>query len=482
MTRWQRRVGPPALALGAFLGSVTALGMEATSRGGKSTGAFAGSASTPVLSVRRLPEVLAEPVAGRRLRVELRDVALTLPPASCLVVHGPDLRFEHRGDVPVVPASTQKLLTATAALELLGGETRLRTTAMSDALLEGGVLRGDLVLVGGGDPLLSSPDYAARFKRPRPFTNLAVLAAGIRDAGIRAVEGSVVGDGSRYDGVHYVDGWPSRYISQNAVGPLSGLAVNDGFASYPTRPGGPGSLEAADDPPANAAAVLTRLLSDQGVQVTGPPRSGAAPPDAREIAAVSSPPLVELVEELLVESDNETGELLLKELGRSNGDPSTAGGAAVVEAVLAGAGVDANGVEVVDGSGLALENRVTCNLLVDLLARPVTGPEISRRLAIAGEAGTLAEIYADGPLAGVLRAKTGTLNTVTALAGLVDDADPALLFALVVNVAAPERVPPTAQAAQQRLVEALASWPRTPDERALGPRREPLVLGSPFRG
>ena len=471
MRRWLRWLPPSLLALGGLAGGITAWQLEAAVPPASRAEAVARHVVTPVLSVRRAPTVVAAPIAERRLSADLTDLAATLPPDSCLAVEGPeDLQFGHRADASMVPASTAKLLTATAALVALGPDARFRTTVVASAPPLDGGLAGDLTLVGGGDPILESPDYTARFLRqPQIVTDLDGLAADIQEAGVQRVDGAIVGDESRYDQARYVSGWPERYISQNQIGPLSGLAVNDGFERYPQLGGGGDPLVAAADPAANAAAVLTRLLEARGVEVVGEPRRGLAPAGAVEVAAVESPPLVDVVGQLLQESDNNTGELLLKELGRGGGDPTTPGGATAAQAQLAEGGVDLSGSVVADGSGLSLDDRVTCDLLVDLLSRPGTGPLLQDRLAVAGQSGTLTDRYVDTPLAGTLRAKTGSLNTVSSLAGLVADEDPALLFALVVNVPAPDRVPDSAVAAQQRLGEILLSWPRVPDVAMLGP-------------
>src|SRR5690606_7760656 len=97
-----------------------------------------------------------------------------------------------------------------------------------------GVVTGDLHLVGGGDPVLATNPYADRFPRqPQLRTDIESLADAVVAAGVRRVEGSVVGDESRYDAQRYVAGWPGRYLDQNVVGPLSALSVNDSFARYP---------------------------------------------------------------------------------------------------------------------------------------------------------------------------------------------------------------------------------------------------------
>jgi D-alanyl-D-alanine carboxypeptidase/D-alanyl-D-alanine-endopeptidase (penicillin-binding protein 4) len=456
------------LAVGAVAGAAVAWRVEAAVPGAQRA-VSPPRLTTPVLSVRRAPSVLAAPIAARRLRTDLGALVRLLPASSCLVVDGPELRFAHRADEPVVPASTQKLLTAVTALEALDPEGRFRTAAVASARPgPDGLLTGDLVLVGGGDPLLATADYMSRFRRqPQLFTDLDGLAAAIAEAGVRRIDGAVVGDERRYDRQRYLPSWPARYVEQDSIGPASALSVNDGFARYP-RDGDRGApLEPAGDPAAEAATVLTRLLESRGVAVAGAPRGGAAPATAVEVAHIESAPLRDIVGQLIRESDNETGELLLKELGRTAGRPSYAGGAAVVRDVVG----DARAT-VVDGSGLSLDDRVTCDLLVDLLRRPAAGEVIDAHLPVAGESGTLTERFDGSPLDGVLRAKTGSLRSVAALAGFVEDDDPALAFALVVNVAPGDRVPEEVARLQQQVGEVLAAWPRVPDLAALGPMTE----------
>jgi serine-type D-Ala-D-Ala carboxypeptidase/endopeptidase (penicillin-binding protein 4) len=471
-----RRWGlPVALLVGAVGGGGGALSVEARAAASGSVVADT-AAVTPVLSVRRLPSVVAAPIANRRLRADLAAWAGDAPPTSCAVVV--DERGEEaldlRGDLPVVPASTLKLATATAALLELGPDARFHTAVLGTPPVDGTVV-GDVALVGGGDPILATADYAARFKRqPQTFTDLGVLAQRVADAGVRRVTGSVVGDEGRYDRARYVEGWPPRYIDQDVVGPLSALAVNDGFEAYPPSADVFRELVAAPDPAVQAARVFTLLLATHGVEVAGGARSGAAPAGAVEVAGIDSPPLTDVIAEMLQESDNSTAELLLKELGRAASDPTTAGGGTRAAALLAEAGVDLTGAAIVDGSGLSLDDRLTCGQLVDLLDRPGTGPLLQAGLAEAGETGTLADQFVGTPLAGHLRAKTGSLNTVAGLAGIVTDDDGSFTFSYVVND--PRRVDePAAVAAQQRLGEILLSWPRVPDASRLGPAR----AGSP---
>ena len=234
-------------------------------------------------------------------------------------------------------------------------------------------------------------------------------------AGVRTVTGAVVGDERRHDSLRSVPGWPQRYLDQQTVGPLSALTVNDGFESYPV-PTDPRPLVSSPDPAANAAAVLTGLLEARGIDVAGEPRSGVAPAAATEVAAIEAP-VGEVLRQMLVESDNLTAETLLKELGAGVGDASTAGGAARVRTTLQEAGFDLDGVAIADGSGLSLDNRLTCEVLVDLLTDPDLSAPLVSRLAVAGESGTLTDRFRGTALEGQLQAKTGSLATVTALGG-----------------------------------------------------------------
>ena len=168
------------LGAGAVAAAIAALAMEASVPVAPDPTARPATLGTPVLSVRRLPSVVAEPVADRRLRDDLAAWAAATDEARCASVRGPEAgtSFAVGDDEPVVPASTQKVLTAAAVLVDLGADAVLRTTVVAPAPVTGGVVAGDLTLVGGGDPLLATPDYVTRFERqPQTFTNLDELAA-----------------------------------------------------------------------------------------------------------------------------------------------------------------------------------------------------------------------------------------------------------------------------------------------------------------
>jgi D-alanyl-D-alanine carboxypeptidase/D-alanyl-D-alanine-endopeptidase (penicillin-binding protein 4) len=308
-------------------------------------------------------------------------------------------------------------------------------------------------------------------------TSLEELADAVVAAGITRIEGRVVGDETRYDTDRYPDAWPARFVTQDQSGPLSALTVNDAWVAFPPNPDTRvPDEEPAPDPAAHAAGVLASLLAGRGVTVTGGAASGPAPAGAVEVAAIDSPPLADVLGQMLRESDNQTAELLLKELAVARGRPGTTlDGAAVVAEVVGGLGLTEAVAAVVDGSGLAVEDHVTCELVQGLLDR--AGPEsvIADGLAVAGQSGTLALRFLNTPVAGRLRGKTGTLNQVTALAGYVETlAGADVSFSFIVNLPPDQIVDADDLRVQDALATVLLDYPQGPSLDELGP--QPVVV------
>lgn len=437
-----------------------------------------GAPVTPVLSARRAPEVIAAPVADRRLVADLQAWVAQSRSDACLVVEaGDDTLFAHNPTTPLAGASSQKLVTATALLLALGPDERLETEVAAAAPLAAGVVAGDLYVVGGGDPLLATPGYDATMVGNRGgflTVDPAAIADAIAAAGVTRIEGRVVGDDTRYDSVRYHPAWPSRFRAQSVIGPVSALNVNDGFGFYLDDGQGPGA-GATLEPAANAAAIITQLLRLRGITVAGEASVGDAPDGLAPVATVPSATVREIVAEMLTDSDNDTAEMALKEVGLDEAGSGTwEAGAAAATQLLAEAGVAMDGVQIVDGSGLSDTNRLSCQLLVDLLTRPDTGPVLVEGLAVAGETGTLAGRWEGTPLEGRLRAKTGTLNNVTALSGRVDPLQGGTLtFSYVLNVPAPQTVELADIERQEGLADILVNYPRGVDVAALQPAALP---------
>ena len=433
------------------------------------TGETKAGATTPVLSARRTPALLARPVAGRRLEAAIAPVLATLPATSCVRIgEQGSVLIDRQGTDTYLPASSQKILIAGTALDVLGADTTFTTSVVAASPPEGGTVAGDLWLVGGGDPLLSTDPYLPTIKYgPPPSTKLEAIADEVVAAGVTHVTGGVRGDESRYDSERGVASWHPSYLADGEVGPLSGLSVNDS-REYPAVGPRTGTPQPSSDPARYAASALTDLLRARGVTVDGEPAAGTAPGGAAVITAHPSLPLSEIVGEMLVFSDNNTAELLVKELAVHAGKPGTTeAGLDVIRQDLAEDGVDTTGLILADGSGLDRSNRVSCATFVDVLSRDGAAGPISSGMPSAGETGTLSTRYRGSPAVGKVHAKTGSLRDVSSLSGWVrTDAGRDLAFSVVMNsgdIAG-------ARLQAERVTEALLSYPDEPDLAALGPK------------
>lgn len=434
-------------------------------------GATAGeSSATPVLSARRVPGFTTAMVPRRAMAAAVQPVIDTAPPDTCVGVgYGTESLYLHNGTVPLVPASNQKIVTASAALDLLGPDETLKTTFASAAPMANGVIEGDLFMIGGGDPVLTTDAYQARQQHGHfPETDLEAVADRLVADGLRQITGAVVGDASRYDTQRSLPDWKQSWQSGGTVAPISALLVNDGWLIDPVT--GEGSGGPAPDPAQHAAAVMARLLTDRGVAIGGGARSGAAPADPHEIAQVESPPMSTIVAEVLTFSDNTSAELLVKEMGvRAGATGSTADGVAAVTEWASDEGIAVQGWVMVDGSGLSSGNLLTCEMLADLLRRAGPDSVLADGLAVPGGVGTLEDRFTSGEYPERLRAKTGTLNKVSALSGWFRGANDAELdFEFVLNTG-DRSVGVADLALQQQLLDALVGQPVPPPLEAAGP-------------
>ncbi|MBK8448341.1 MAG: D-alanyl-D-alanine carboxypeptidase/D-alanyl-D-alanine-endopeptidase [Micropruina sp.] len=378
------------------------------------------------------------------------------------------------------PASNMKLVTAAAALDLLGPTSTFSTAVYSPAAAVDGAV-STLYLRGHGDPTLRESD-------------LNSLAVQVKNAGVTKV-GRVIGDGSFFDGDRYNNYWdPVDYnnayaaqVSGLTLSPSSGYAVGTVQVTYqpgsgkgkkaklglvPARAAGYVTLVnkttttsagtgasisvrrksgtntitvsgrvalkrslvkrtvTISDPARYAAHVFTRVLRANGVTVTGSPGTGGTPTSRVQLASDSSVPLSSIVKLLMKPSNNGMTEHLMKTLGRVNDKAGTwkAGASAVRNWLATTQSVPGN-VILVDGSGLARRNRLTARVLVRMLQYAQTRPWFATfydALPVAGNAdpaigGTLATRMIGTAAQNNLRAKTGTLRGVTALSGYVTD-------------------------------------------------------------
>lgn len=344
--------------------------------------------------------------------------------------------WSRNGGRALMPGSTAKLVTASAALLALDHDSRLETKVVA------GDAPGTVVLVGGGDPTLSSLPAGQESVYPGA-PRLDDLVAQVRAAAAPGRVQRVLVDVDRYAGDGLGPGWLPADVPAGFVAPIVPVML-DGGRAVPTEHDTPRT----GTPALAAAAELARRLGADPAGVA----AAKAPPDAKALGVVRSAPIRDLVATALSISDNVLAEALARQVAVATGaQPSFAGATDAIHRVLAQNGIDTGGLLTVDGSGLSSQNRVTAAGLAALLAAaatPGTADDRSSRLRplidalpVAGGSGTLIERYQTGPTAagrGYVRAKTGTLEGVNALAGVVVDVDGRLLvFALLSNGPSP---------------------------------------------
>jgi len=396
----------------------------------------------------------------------------------------------------LMPASNMKVVTMAAAAERLGWDYTFVTTVVATGPVEGGVVKGDLVVVGSGDPSLGG----------RPTEGPSVVerwADQIRAKGITRIEGRIIGHDNVFDDEGLGQGWAWDNLAYGYSTPTSGLAFNENVVRLSFAPG-----SAAGDPVAVAArpdgsgltieAAVTTAATDgtadvnvvrqpgsrtlgvsgsvpagktdvtQSVSVENPTEfmAGAfrqalvslgidvaggaidadalpAPPDVRAgetLVSYTSPPLSEIGKVLLKVSQNLYADTLLKAIGRpADGGPATTReGRRVLREVLEGWGIAPDQYIQVDGSGLSRYNYLSANVLVAVLTRMYTDERhrtaFTDGLPIAGVDGTISSRMKDTKAQGNARAKTGSIANARALSGYVTSSDgEPLVFSIIVN-------------------------------------------------
>ena len=433
---------------GAF-GSWARTGLEATglySSGGASSlvpGGLATSSPTPTASPGTPTASSASP-APVQLKPVLADAMPAAKPAAAKVtklindvsrkgvkdafsgrvldVGSGAALYGHKATTGYIPASTMKLLTTTAALSLLGPEHRFTTKVVAGK-------SGAIILVGGGDPYLSSTprDGRAAISTLARRTATALKKKGVHKVGLGY-------DASLFSGPSWNPTWPDEYADQ--VSKVSALSVNEGRVTGFS----PGPRVA--DPPAAAAKAFADALKKQGIAVTktakAKARSGAAP-----VASVTSLPAERIVELLLMASDNDAAEVMFRQAALAAGQPgSFAGGRKAVHDRLQKLGVLDASVRIIDGSGLSRQTRVPADSMAKVLrvAMQEKHPELRgvvTGLPVAGVEGSLRVRFFDDAATsarGLVRGKTGTLTKVHSLAGFVRAPDGSLMtYAFLVN-------------------------------------------------
>jgi D-alanyl-D-alanine carboxypeptidase/D-alanyl-D-alanine-endopeptidase (penicillin-binding protein 4) len=391
-----------------------------------------GTGAGPLPTPSGLRAVLAGPLS-----------AVALGPQVSAVVADPvtgQVLLSDHGAQPATPASTTKLATALASLALLGGGARFTTRVVA------GAAPGSIILVGGGDPTLAVKPFPVR-DYPRPATLASLAAATAKALKADGRDAVTLGyDTSLYTGPSLAPSWPGGYVSGGDVTPIVPLEVDQGRLTAARTP------EDSDDPYNNnprttdpagmATGSFAALLTADGIRITGPPAAQAAPAGAQVVASVVSPPLSAIAEQMLEESNNVIAENLARHVALAIGEPASFGGAAAaVTRELGQLGI-IGGIRLVDGSGLSPADLISPDALVRMLELAITTPRLRPLLAglpVAGFSGTLSagqSVFSGigGAALGSVRAKTGNLGTVAALAGLVyDKSGRVLVFAFMAD-------------------------------------------------
>ncbi|MEU0495150.1 D-alanyl-D-alanine carboxypeptidase/D-alanyl-D-alanine-endopeptidase [Mycobacterium sp. NPDC006124] len=444
-TRWRRSthvwVGVVVLLLVAVVVAVAAV---ATSRGS--------TPDEPKVAVAARPS----PATAAPAVTELADSAPVPTPAGLAavlapVVANPDLgAFTGRvadaltgkqlwaqgAGVPMQPASTNKVLTAAAALLTLDRDARLTTTVVApDQTASPGLV----VLKGGGDPTLSAaPKNVDTWYRGA--ARISDLADQVRRSGIAPKVVQV--DATAYSGPTLAPGWDPLDIDGGDIAPMEAVMLDGGRTQ-------PVSVDSARSttPALDAGRALAVALGLDPAAVTLRP----TPVQGTQVAAVQSPPLIERLRQMMSESDNVMAESTGREVAAEVGKPqSFAGGVSAVLGQLAKAGVDTGGATLMDSSGLSVDDRLTAETLDEVVSAAASNATLDDHdlrplvdlLPIAGGSGTLSNRFTDTDAGrdalGLLRAKTGSLTGTNALAGFVtDDSGRVLTFSLISNGAGP---------------------------------------------
>lgn len=399
-----------------------------------------------------------------------------------------DTLFGHNADRMLVPASTMKLFTAALALDRFGPDGRFETQLLHTGRIANGVLQGDLILRGAGDPTLGGSPTGG--SATSPITSLARAVAG---AGITRITGSLVGDASEFDDGKVPDGWKRRYLHAAYAARVSALSFNENKIGILIKPAGKGATVrfrpaisgvpvsntvrivaksrsarivlaqdsltgrikvsgwigslskerdytfVVENPELFAVGALKAALEKEGVTVDGPIRSGEADPASAPFAAVASPRLEQMILQMNGESNNHFAELLFRNVGRGVGVRGSAVASnSLLNRFLADkVQADSLTVFAADGSGLSPLDRVTPRAMVQLLnyARNASWwPSLEQSLPVAGKTETLARRMRRTAAMGNLRAKTGTTNDVASLGGYVTAGNGEdLAFAIIYN-------------------------------------------------
>ncbi len=311
----------------------------------------------------------------------------------------------HRDDQALVPASTTKAVTTYALLKTLKPDFTLETEVWGD--LKGGVVQGDLVFKGDGDPLLTSE-------------RLWMLVRALRRQGLERVTGSIRLDQSAFDGQREPQGWENT--TADTLPQVLPLSVNFNRDED-------GRLLA--DPERQSRELLQRMLQEAGIAVEG---KATGPGEPRKLLGWTSPPLRALVLDINKWSNNFMIEMLVRKFGAGSWPR---GIRRIQDFYRTGFNLGPEAIQITDGSGLSKANRLSARTLAIILRGAYhdfeVGPEFVTSLKVIGGEPWKLRVK-DANLARRVRVKTGHLDRVTSLCGYLQTPDGQVrVFAILLN-------------------------------------------------
>lgn len=401
--------------------------------------------------------------------------------------------YSYEGQKSLVPASMAKILTTAVGFDKLGSSFRFKTVVKYTGKIDkNGVLRGDIVIVGGGDPILGS----YRYKQTTPDSVFASWLRAMRNHGIKSVDGRVCYDASVFDDKQHNNSWQwgdignyygcgatglnfhenmffvyfnagqklgaaatvdhtspdgvkihgQNYVTTGAANSGDNVVIYGDASSFirvyeGTVPLGKRNFSvrgALPNPAESCATMFTAYLKSNGVNVSGTPMRNQRHADGKDMVDYLSNTYYVIAQYTNLTSNNLYAESILKYLGyKMYKKGSSENGVKAIMSYCAEGGVNVDGVKVVDGCGLSRENRVTCDFMCRFLRHVARRPiysDFSKSLAKVGESGTAKNLLPKLPANIAMKIKSGSMDGVKSYAGYITNAKGDLLcFSIIAN-------------------------------------------------
>lgn len=399
--------------------------------------------------------------------------------------------FEKNSKKTMLIASCMKLFSTATALEILGKDYTFKTQLAYTGKIESGVLQGDLYIIGGGDPTLGSPDFP---NKPNANQVFETWANNLKRLGIKEIQGKIIGNGSYFSQNATPAGWIWEDMGNYYGSAVYGLNIHDNEYKLLLKPSTTlgeevkilgtepvlpflnfkGSIKTAakgtgdnayidgyvmhndrflsgtipqtdsffikgalPNPAYTTAYLLHQYLNKKSIKVAQEPSFSydSVPNEAINLLEIKSPTLAEIVREINLFSINLYAEGIFKQIGKSKNTEKEVG--KIIQDYWKEKGMDISGLEIGDGSGLSMKNGVSAYHLAELLSlmsKSSSYDVFNQSLPIAGISGTMTNWLKSTILQGNLRAKTGSMKGVIAIAGYFTNAQgEKMSFAIIAN-------------------------------------------------